>query len=435
MSGGGFQVQNFGCRANQADGAAIARALESQGWRAAAGGEAGGALVIFNTCTVTAAADAEARRAIRRLHRQQPQARIWVTGCYAQRAPEELRRLEGVERVLGHAEKGAIGALAGRPQAEAGPPPRMGLAPGRTRPQVKVQDGCGNACSFCVIPAVRGGLQSRPAGAITAEIRGWRQAGAEEIVLTGIHLGQWGRDLTPQRSLPDLLRAILAETAIGRIRLSSVEPMNWNGELIGLLASEPRLAPHVHMPLQSGSDAVLRRMRRRYRPGHYAARAGEIRRRLPEAAIGADVMAGFPGETEAEFQETLDLLRALPLTYLHVFTYSPRPGTEAARRIGEPGWAAVAPAAAARRAGQLRELSARRQGEFARSFLGRGLDVLTLEEQSEGWTRALSGNFLDVWLAGEWPANVRRQAVATGWSGGRLWATSAAAQSNGLSSA
>lgn len=441
MDGGGFQVQNFGCRANQADGAAIARALEGQGWRAAEASDTAADLVIFNTCTVTAAADAEARHAIRRLHRLRPRARIWVTGCYAQRAPEELRRLDGVERVLGHGEKAAIAALAGRPQAahparEMAPAPRTALAPGRTRPQVKVQDGCGNACAFCVIPAVRGGLQSRPAAAVIAEIRDWGRAGAQEIVLTGIHLGQWGRDLIPRRSLPDLLRGILAETAMGRIRLSSVEPMNWSGELIALLAGEPRLAPHAHIPLQSGSDAVLRRMRRRYRPGHYAARVQEIHRRLPDAAIGADVMAGFPGETEAEFEETLAFLCALPLSYLHVFTFSPRPGTEAARRMGQPGWEAVAAGTAGERACQLRELSERWQREFAGRFLGRRLDLLTLHEQQDGWTRALSGNFLDVWLAGAWPANVRRQAEATGWRGEGLaaGAISPAASSSGLSS-
>ncbi|MGH9506692.1 MAG: MiaB/RimO family radical SAM methylthiotransferase, partial [Terriglobales bacterium] len=291
MSGASFRVQNFGCRANQADGAAIARGLEEAGWRQA---EAAG-LVVFNTCTVTAAADAEARRAIRRLHREQPEARIWVTGCYAQRAPEELRRLEGVERVLGHAEKAGLAALAGRPAEPASEAPAQGAA--RTRPLVRVQDGCGNACSFCVIPAVRGGLRSRPSGEVAAEVRAWAEAGVEEVVLTGIHLGQWGRDLPGRRGLPDLLRALLAQTALPRIRLSSVEPMNWTAELIGLLAAEPRLAPHAHIPLQSGSGAVLRRMRRRYRPEDYATRVHAIRRLLPDAAIGADVMAGFPGET------------------------------------------------------------------------------------------------------------------------------------------
>lgn len=420
MTGASFRVQNFGCRANQADGAAMARGLEEAGWRQA---EAAG-LVVFNTCTVTAAADAEARRAIRRLHREQPQARIWVTGCYAQRAPEELRRLEGVERVLGHAEKAGLAALAGRPAEPASEAPAQAAA--RTRPLVRVQDGCGNACSFCVIPAVRGGLRSRPSGEVAAEVRAWAEAGVEEVVLTGIHLGQWGRDLPGRPGLPDLLRGLLAQTALPRIRLSSVEPMNWTAELIGLLAAEPRLAPHAHIPLQSGSGAVLRRMRRRYRPEDYAARVHAIRRLLPDAAIGADVMAGFPGETEAEFAATEGFIAALPLTYLHVFTYSPRPGTEAARRIGAPGWEAVDGATAAARAARLRALSASRNQAFARRFVGRHLDLVTLAETRGERTLALSGNYLGVWLEGRWPAGRRCAGEATGWAEGRLQARMAA---------
>ena len=413
MGAGTFRIHSFGCRANQADGSAIARDLAAAGWLPAGQAE----LVILNTCTVTAAADAEARYAIRRIRREQPQARIWVTGCYAQRAPEEVRGLGGVERVIGHAEKLRIAAIAGAMTPAAPPAAQI---PSRTRPQVKVQDGCGNACSFCVIPSVRGGLQSRPAVDVAAEVARWAATGAQEVVLTGIHLGQWGRDLPGRPVLNDLLREILAASGIPRIRLSSIEPMNWTGELIALLASEPRLAPHAHVPLQSGCDTVLRRMRRRYRPCHYAQRVAEIRRRLPNAAIGADVMAGFPGETEAEFASSLAFLAGLPLTYLHVFTYSPRPGTEAARRTGEPGWETVPAAVAARRAERLRALSETLRARFARGFWGRELDLLTLGETRGGYTRALSGNFLDVWLEGELPPNLRLRARARPGAGRRM---------------
>ncbi len=416
MGAGTFRIHNFGCRANQADGSAIARDLAAAGWTPAEQAE----LVILNTCTVTAAADAEARYAIRRIRREQPQARIWVTGCYAQRAPEEVRALGGVERVVGHGEKLGIAAIAGAvaPAAPPGAP-----LPGRTRPQVKVQDGCGNACSFCVIPSVRGGLRSRPEAEVAAEVAHWAANGAQEVVLTGIHLGQWGRDLPGRPALDDLLRAILAASGIPRLRLSSIEPMNWTGALISLLACEPRIAPHAHVPLQSGSDTVLRRMRRRYRPDHYAQRVMEIRRRLPFAAIGADVMAGFPGETEAEFESSLAFIAGLPLTYLHVFTYSPRPGTEAARRTGEPGWEVVPAAVAARRAGRLRALAETLRARFARGFWGRELDLLTLGETRGGYTRALSANFLDVWLEGMWPPNRRLSARARPGAGLRLEAS------------
>ncbi|MGH9535840.1 MAG: MiaB/RimO family radical SAM methylthiotransferase [Terriglobales bacterium] len=439
MGGDTFRVENFGCRANQADGAAIARGLAAAGWREAARGE----LVIFNTCTVTAAADAEARQAIRRLQREQPGARIWVTGCYAERDPEALAGL-GAERVLGNGAKGHLAELAGSPAPRAqsgitaprsgreGPPDAAGaltsgsrpLAPTRTRPLIKVQDGCGNACSFCVIPAVRGGLRSRPAAAVAAEIAALTVAGAQEVVLTGIHLGQWGRDLPGRPGLPDLLRAILAASAIARLRLSSIEPMSWTGELIAMMAADHRIAAHAHIPLQSGSDAVLRRMRRRYRPAHYVQRVGAIRRELPDAAIGADVMAAFPGETEAEFEETLAFIASLPLTYLHAFTYSPRPGTEAARRLGAPGWEAVPPGLAAARAQRLRAVGAQLRRDFARGFLGRELEVLTLAGTQGGFTPALSANYIEVGLTGAWPANRQCSARAAAWDGERLLAVS-----------
>lgn len=408
-----YEVRNFGCRTNQAEGAAVERQLRAAGFvPATAPGAAD--LVVLNTCTVTAHADADARAAIRRLRRENAAVRIVVTGCYAQRAPEELRALPGVDWVVGHEGKDGIAALAAGREAALIPAEALGAAPaahtevatacGRTRPNVKVQDGCNNRCAFCVIPSVRGASRSRPLGLVLAEIQRHADEGAAEVVLTGINLGQWGRDLDGKLRFPDLVAAILARTSLRRLRLSSVEPMDWSDDLIALMAAEPRLAPHAHIPLQSGCDAVLRRMHRRYRPWHYAEKARRIRELLPDAAIGADVMAAFPGESEAEFEESRAFIAALPLTYLHVFTYSPRPGTEAARRANEQAWRPVAPEAAARRSRELHALGAAKRAAFAQRFAGGLLEVVTLEPGPDA-TPALSGNFLQVTLPGSLPGN------------------------------
>ena len=338
-----YFLQNFGCRATQADGAAIERELVKSGFqRAVAAGDA--RVVVLNTCTVTAAADHDARSAIRRIHRQNPDARIVVTGCYAQRAPQEIAAIQGVSAVVGNSHKHLVAevavsgtasgsfvplsAIGGQRSAEAAtthnrePMGDSAILVGdifahtqllaapvfdaefeaeRTRPNLKVQDGCDNRCSFCVIPHVRGQSRSLPLGEVLREAEALVQQGYRELVLSGINLGRWGRDLDGAQRFEQLVRALLERTAIAKIRISSVEPMDWSAELIQLVATSPRIAKHAHVPLQSGSDAVLLRMHRRYRPWHYADRIQEIRAAMPDAAIGADVMVGFPGETDAEF--------------------------------------------------------------------------------------------------------------------------------------
>lgn len=408
-----FFIQNFGCRATQADGAALEGLLEREGM--CASGEAASAdLVILNTCTVTAAADEDVRKSIRRVHRENPAARILVTGCYAQRAPAEIARIPGVAWVVGNTHKAAIPDLVAGPAAPAddhgqivvggiGAQTAFLSAPvedsfgGRTRPNLKIQDGCNNPCTFCIIPSVRGRSRSMEPGAVLEQVR-QLAARYAEVVLTGINLGRWGREpgfpAAPMR-LKELLARILAETPVRRVRLSSIEPMDLTGDLLRLIAGEPRIARHIHTPLQSASDAVLKSMKRRYRVRHYEDRLLEAHSLLPEAAFGADVMTGFPGETEADFEETRRFIERMPFTYLHVFTYSERPGTPAARMPGQ-----VPHTVRKERTRTLRELGARKNLEFRRRMVGRTLEAVTLESG-----QALTTNYLAVEMAAERPAN------------------------------
>jgi len=311
-----FWVKNFGCRASQADGAAIEAGLAAKGFSSAESA-AGAGLIVLNTCTVTSTADDEVRQTVRRLHRDHPQARILVTGCYAQRAPQELASIEGVTMVVGNSHKTQIpdlvsNGIAYHGQIEIGDifashdflsAPVEDAAGERTRPNLKIQDGCNNRCSFCIIPFVRGRSRSAPAGQVIEQVGALAQK-YREVVLSGINLGRWGRDFPGRLRLADLVRRLLDETTVERLRLSSVEPMDFSDDLLGLMASSTRIAKHVHAPLQSGSDTVLRRMHRKYRPRHYADRIAKARALMPDCAVGADVMTGFPGETDAEFEDS-----------------------------------------------------------------------------------------------------------------------------------
>jgi threonylcarbamoyladenosine tRNA methylthiotransferase MtaB len=263
----------------------------------------------------------------------------------------------------------------------------------RTRPNLKIQDGCDNRCSFCVIPFVRGQSRSLSAEAILREVESLENASYREIVISGINLGRWGRDFEKPERLPDLLHTILERTSIERLRLSSVEPMDWTDDLIALMASSQRIAKHAHVPLQSGSDTILRKMHRKYRPWHYAEKIEKIRKAMPDAAIGADVMVGFPGETEELFRESLTFVESLPFTYLHVFTYSPRPGTPAA---GMPGQVPIQVAHARNRV--MREAAGLKNAAFRQRFLNRTLKAITLCTANGPHTEALTDNYLKVHL-------------------------------------
>ncbi len=442
--GASFHIENFGCRAARADGEAIAERLEAAGL--AEGKPKNADVVIVNTCSVTAEADRAARAFIRRTKRMNPEVRIVATGCYAQRAPEELMALPGVAAVVGNSHKAFTPELAlslaqgWMPNTGSNLVPVNTLLAGKTlmlvddrfahsfleeaqvvpaaqtRPNLKIQEGCGNRCSFCVIPWTRGASRSLPAASVMKQVEGFVAAGGEELVLSGINLGRWGRDFAPfpdgsPTNLAALVRYIFEHTELPRLRLSSIEPMDWNADLIGLMAEfgGTRLARHAHLPLQSGSDAVLRRMHRRYRPWHYAEKVDALFRAAgPELTLGADVMVGFPGETDAEFEETVQFIRALPFGYLHLFPFSPRPGTRAwALHEANP----VAAGAVAERMTRLRTLAAEKTVEHRRQFVGRELEALTLNTPEKirrlGRTVGLTENFLPVELDGVLRANQR----------------------------
>jgi threonylcarbamoyladenosine tRNA methylthiotransferase MtaB len=420
-----YHVQNFGCRATQADGAALERQFDDRGLASAPAAQAD--IVLLNTCTVTNSADQDARAAIRRISRQNPLAKIIVTGCYAQRAPQEIAALPGVAAVIGNSHKHQLADLVldEKSRQDTTFLPLSTLTDNRelrtenlifvsdifahtellaapvfesadsaashpndrTRPNLKIQDGCDNRCSFCVIPSVRGQSRSLPPHQVIREMNTLVAAGYREVVISGINLGRWGRDLMwggPSRapkparnnapqSFEDLIRLILSDTQLEKLRISSVEPMDWSDDLISLVASSPRIAKHAHVPLQSGSDAVLRRMHRKYRPWHYREKIEKIRAAMPNAAIGADVMAGFPGETDAEFESTCRLIEDLPFTYLHVFTYSARPGTPAAAMPNQ------VPVHVARERNKiLRDLADSKKQVFLHSFIGKPLEAITL---------------------------------------------------------
>jgi threonylcarbamoyladenosine tRNA methylthiotransferase MtaB len=438
-----FHVENFGCRAARADGEAVSDRLRGAGLTEREPSLAD--VVVVNTCSVTAEADRAARAFIRRAHRLNPEARILVTGCYAQRAPQELAGLAGVAAVVGNSHKAltpgialdlARGAVPKRTPDALLPVASLMAAghaliladdrfahsfleeaqvmPGaQTRPNLKIQEGCGNRCTFCVIPQTRGSSRSLGADAVLRQVEGFVAAGGKELVLSGINLGRWGRDLAryhgTQESLAGLVRRIFRDTALARLRLSSIEPMDWDADLVGLLQDfgGTRLARHAHLPLQSGSDAVLRRMHRRYRPWHYAEKvAALITAAGPALTLGADVMVGFPGETDREFEQTIEFIRALPFGYLHLFPFSPRPGTR--------GWtlhaqSPVDPRAVEERIAALRALAAEKTEAHRRQFLGREVDAITLHTpaavHAHRRTAALTENFLPVAFDGSLQAN------------------------------
>ena len=400
-----FLVKNFGCRASQADGAAIEAGLLSKGLTATDLPEAD--LVVLNTCTVTATADDEVRQVVRRIHREKPDARILITGCYAQRAPQELAALDGVSMVVGNSHKTRIPEFVTdnhyHGQIEIGDifaqtdflsAPVEDAAGERTRPNLKIQDGCNNRCSFCIIPSVRGRSRSASIEQVVKQVS-TLAAKYREVVLSGINLGRWGREWPGNTRLADLVLTLLIETKIERLRLSSVEPMDFSDALLQLMANSPRIAEHVHAPLQSGSDTVLRRMHRKYRPRHYADRILKARALMPDCAVGADVMTGFPGETDDEFAQSYAFIDSLPFTYLHVFTYSERPGTPAAESPAQ-----VPMAVRRERTRLLRELAAKKSLEFRRSMVGKTLSAVTLDNGT-----ALSGHYLKVSLAARRTAN------------------------------
>jgi threonylcarbamoyladenosine tRNA methylthiotransferase MtaB len=403
-------------------------------------------VVVLNTCTVTASADQDVRSSIRRIHRDNPGCQIVVTGCYAQRAPQELAAISGVSWVVGNSHKHAIAEVAcssasassfipvesvATPQGQvlvgdifahtellAAPVFEADTASEKTRPNLKIQDGCNNRCSFCIIPSVRGRSRSLALGEVVREVNALVAQGYRELVISGINLGRWGRDLAQTDKFAELLRAILERTSLERLRISSVEPMDWSDEVIDLVSSSDRIARHAHVPMQSGSDRILRLMHRKYRPWHYADKIRKIRAAMPTAAIGADVMVGFPGETDADFEETRALIAELSFTYLHVFTYSARPGTSAAAMPNH------VPGPVARERNRiLRELVEEKKLAFQRWFIGKAVSTITLTHFDGEHTETLTDNYQKLFVSGRHQANQISLAVVESVSAKGMFGT------------
>ena len=382
-----YAVVTFGCRVNQADSLGVEAALTAAGATAVSSETAD--VVLVNTCSVTASADQGARQTIRRIHRENPGARIVVTGCFASRAPVEVAALPGVSAIVPNTAKSTLLPLLGVASAEGpcGRVPGPGLM-GRTAWTLRAQTGCDEACSYCIIPKTRGTSRSRTLGDILAELRRVLAAGYKEVALTGVHLGAWGRDLTPLNALGELLVALATEPGDFRVRVSSLEPMDCTDAVLDVIAGHPgRFAAHLHLPLQHADNDLLAAMRRPYTIERYAALVDAVRRRLPEAAIGSDVIVGFPGETDRQADALATHLEASPLTHLHVFPYSDRPGTAAEALPGKVHGAVVKA-----RAQRLRDVSRTLATRFRTAQTGRTRPALTIDD---GRT-AVTDNYLRV---------------------------------------
>jgi threonylcarbamoyladenosine tRNA methylthiotransferase MtaB len=404
-----FQVVTFGCKVNQYESAVLTETLEGLGYISRPP-KASPDLVLVNTCTVTARADQQTRQTIRRLARQYPGAQIWVTGCYAQRSPDTIASLPGVTRVFGNQEKAFLAEMVATeiptsaPQIQVqgfGPQEPFYASPvshfpGHTRAWLKIQDGCSHACSYCIVPKVRGPGRSLPPEAVQASLGTLAARGFQEIVLTGIDLGQYGKDLQPPLHLACLLKGLSRVDWPFRLRLSSLEPQEITADLVEALSTVPHLCPHFHLPLQSGSPAVLAAMGRPYHPEHFRDLVMELHRQFPQAALGLDVLVGFPTETAADFEATRMLVETLPVAYLHVFPFSPRPGTPAQNMRPLPGEEVQ------RRAQVMRKLGQNKKAAFYQAQAGLVGEVLVEGPAPgrPGWLKGLAANYLRVVLPG-----------------------------------
>ena len=386
-----FFLQNFGCRVNQAEAFDWAEQFQGGGLRLA-DDAAHSDLILVNTCTVTSRADRDVRKFLAKVGRDNPSARVIVTGCLVDRARAELERVPNIT-LFANKDKGALAEMVlalARPAIDA-VPSRF-----RARALLKVQDGCDCSCTFCIIPSVRGGSRSRPPESVLARLKQLASQGFREAVLTGIHLSSYGQDLEPKTSLLALLKEMDKRCPGLWIRLSSLDPRLLGPEMREFLAVSALIRPHFHLSLQNGSDRVLRRMGRKSRQADYREILADLRRLAPEAALGADIITGFPGEDEPDFRSTFEFLESSPLSYFHVFSYSPRPGTDAS------SWPQVPQSETGRRTSLLRKLSVQKNANFRRSFLGRTLEAVVIRKARDR-VELLTANYLKVLAeAGPW---------------------------------
>ncbi|MDG5467528.1 tRNA (N(6)-L-threonylcarbamoyladenosine(37)-C(2))-methylthiotransferase MtaB [Deltaproteobacteria bacterium IMCC39524] len=397
----------LGCKTNQFESASMQESLQSAGYQVVPFDE-GADLVIVNTCTVTNATDAQSRNLIRRARKLNGACRVVVTGCYAQVDPEALQELPGVSLVIGNEEKQSLldyltedqettaVVVSDIRQVEKVCLPPLTTFSGRSRAFVQIQNGCDAFCSYCIIPYARGASRSAPPDEILQQIDGLVAAGFQEIVLTGIHIGGYGADLDTPMSLNDLVRRIEVETGIRRLRLGSIEPTELTEELLETVASSQVICQHLHIPLQAGNDHVLRRMKRTYNTEFFGQLLERVRASIPDAAICLDVITGFPGETEEEFESAYNFISRLPMTGLHVFPYSKRPGTPAAGYSDQ-----VTGDVSKARAERLRQLAAEKHRSFAEGFIGEELEIVVESGEKEGLLKGVSRNYLDIRFSGE----------------------------------
>ncbi len=400
-------IVTLGCKTNQFESAAMAEQLQQAGYQQVAF-EAGADLVIVNTCTVTAATDSQSRKLIRRARRLNSDSRIVVTGCYAQIDPQSLNQLPGVSLVIGNNEKGQLLEYLQR-NSEPGQvlvsdirdsrviePLSLTGFEHRSRAFVQIQNGCDAFCSYCIIPYARGRSRSVPIADVVCQVEKLSANGYPEIVLTGIHIGNYGQDFHPQTDLLTLLQRIEQSRFSGRLRLGSIEPTELSEQLFSYMNHCDWICPHFHIPLQAGDDVILRWMNRHYSTAFFANLLDRLHKMNADAAIGLDVITGFPGETDEQFQTTCQLLRQLPFSHLHVFPFSQRAGTPAADMPEQISGAVIKD-----RAAQLRQIGEEKNRSFAQKFIGSELEIVIEGGEADGLRKGISGNYLPVWV----PAN------------------------------
>lgn len=426
MKGQRIAVATLGCKTNQFESASLQESLLKEGFSVVSFDSEADVYVI-NTCTVTARTDAESRRLIRRARRRNPGARIVVTGCYAQVAPELVNAIDDVDLVVGNEEKKRLAPILKQDLTDrvlvadigltstSDPLPLESFAE-HTRAFLQIQNGCDSFCSYCIVPFARGRSRSVAPDAVISGVSRFVSKGFREVVLTGIHIGAYGRDLDPACRLLDLLEMLQGNCAASRIRLGSLEPMDVSPELVSFLRASPMICHHLHIPLQSGSDRVLSSMNRGYSGDYFRGLVMNLVDCIPDIAIGLDVIAGFPGETDEDFLATCRLIEDLPIAYLHVFPFSSRPGTAASAMAGQ-----LAARTVTERAARLRHLGETKKQAFNENYIGAELDVLVMQRGRDGLWNGISRNYIPVVFTGsDSIANTEIRLRVTDVTGGRL---------------